>query len=104
VSPVIDPADYFGTGPKKGRGMGQRSLDLIVAMYEAAKAAHPITERRIGYKLFARALIASMATNDMKSVYRLLRLAREQGIIPWDWIVDETPAIERVSTWANPAE
>src|SRR5271163_3280872 len=40
----------------------------------------------------------------MKSVYRLLKQAREQGKIPWDWIVDETRAIERVSTWANPAE
>ena len=26
----------------------------------------------------------------MQRVYRLLKEAREQGIIPWDWIVDET--------------
>src|SRR4029077_12403481 len=35
---------------------------------------------------------------------RLLREAREDGTIPWDWIVDETRRLERVSTWANPAE
>jgi len=40
----------------------------------------------------------------MQRVYRLLKEAREQGIIPWGWIVDETRAIERVSTWADPAE
>jgi hypothetical protein len=40
----------------------------------------------------------------MQRVYRLLREAREQGIIPWEWIVDETRGIERVSTWSNPAE
>ena len=40
----------------------------------------------------------------MQRVYRLLKEAREQGIIPWDWIVDETRAIERVSTWADPAD
>ena len=40
----------------------------------------------------------------MQRVYRLLKEAREQGIIPWEWIVDETRAIERVSTWADPAE
>ena len=40
----------------------------------------------------------------MQRVYRLLQKAREQGIIPWDWIVDETRAIERVSTWAIPPQ
>ena len=39
----------------------------------------------------------------MQRVYRLLKEAREQGIIPWEWIVDETRELERVSTWANPA-
>ena len=39
----------------------------------------------------------------MQRVYRLLKEAREQGIIPWEWIVDETRAIERVSTWDDPA-
>ena len=45
-----------------------------------------------------------MATLEMQKVYRLLRIAREQGDIPWEWIVDETRAIERVSTWSNPEE
>ena len=45
-----------------------------------------------------------MATYGMQRVYRLLKEAREQGIIPWAWIVDETRALERVSTWADPDE
>jgi len=40
----------------------------------------------------------------MQRVYRLLKYAREQGILPWEWIVDETREIERVPTWANPQE
>ena len=40
----------------------------------------------------------------MQRVYRLLKEARERGIIPWEWIVDETRELERVSTWADPAE
>jgi hypothetical protein len=87
--------EYFETRFKKGRGMAQRSLDLIEAMYVAAKAAQPITGRGIGYKLFTAGLIPSMATNEMQRVYRLLKMAREQGDIPWEWIVDETRAIER---------
>jgi hypothetical protein len=100
----LPPQEYFETGIKKGRGLARRSLDLIEAMYGMAEAAQPITGRGIGYKLFTAGLIPSMATNDMQRVYRLLRVGREQGDIPWEWIVDETRALERVSTWDNPAE
>src|SRR5262249_22924360 len=89
---------------KKGRGMARRSLDLIEAMHAAAEAAQPITGRGVGYKLFAKGLIPSMARNEMQRVYRLLRQAREEGIIPWEWVVDETRGLERVATWANPEE
>jgi hypothetical protein len=95
---------YSETSLKKGRGKAQRSLDLTAAMYEAAEAAQPITGRGFGYKLFAAGLIPSMSAPEMQRVYRLLRAAREEGTIPWDWIVDETRRLERVSTWSNPAE
>ena len=96
--------EQIGTGSKKVRGKSQRSRDLIEAMYDAAEAAQPITGRGVGYKLFTAGLIPSMERKEMQRVYRLLREAREQGIIPWEWIVDETRGIERVSTWSNPAE
>jgi hypothetical protein len=95
--------EHFETCSKKGRGMAQRSLDLIAAMYTVAKAAQPITGRGVGYKLFTANLIPSMEGAEMQRVYRLLKVAREQGHIPWAWIVDETRELERVSTWANPA-
>ena len=96
--------EHFGTGSKKGRGMAQRSLDLIEAMRAEAKAAQPITGRGVGYKLFSAGVIPSMERAEMQRVYRLLKEAREQEGIPWSWIVDETRELERVSTWANPAE
>jgi len=96
--------EHFETCSKKGRGMARRSLDLIEAMYAQAEAARPITGRGIGYKLFTAGLIPSMGRAEMQRVYRLLKEARERGYIPWDWIVDETRSIERVSTWANPTE
>ena len=96
--------EQFQTGMKKpGRGMARASLDLIAEMYDIAEDAQPITGRGIGYKLFTRGLISSMSVNEMQKVYRLLRIAREQGHIPWEWIVDETRELERVSTWSNPA-
>jgi hypothetical protein len=96
--------EQIETRSKKVRGMARRSLDLIEAMYVAAKAAQPITGRGVGYKLFTRGLIASMAKPEMQRVYRLLREAREHGIIPWEWIVDETREFERCSVWDDPKE
>jgi hypothetical protein len=62
--------EYFGTSTKKGgRGMALRSLDLIKAMRDIAEAAQPITGRGVGYKLFTRGLIASMARSEMARVY-----------------------------------
>lgn len=102
----MSPVQQIGTGPKKprGRGMARESLRLIEAMRTIAKAAQPITGRGVGYKLFTAGQIPSMSTNDMKKVYRLLKIAREQNKIPWEWIVDETRELERVSTWRDPAE
>jgi hypothetical protein len=95
--------EYFETGSKKGRGMARRSLDLIEAMRDAAEAAQPITGRGVGYKIFTFRLITSMAKPEMQRVYRLLLVARERGIIPWEWIVDETRKLERCSSWDDPA-
>jgi hypothetical protein len=96
--------EHFDTGFKKGRGRGYRSLLLIAAMCDAAEAAQPITGRGIGYKLFTAGLIPSMANSEMQRVYRLLKEAREQGDIPWGWIVDETRSLERTPTWDNPED
>jgi hypothetical protein len=84
--------------------MAQASLDLIETMYEIIEATQPITGRGVGYKLFVRKLIKAMKTGEMAKVYRLLRIAREQGYIPWEWIVDETRELERVSTWDDPEQ
>ena len=89
---------------QKRPGHGATVTRLIEAMRVKAEAARPITGRGIGYKLFAAGLIPSMATKEMQRVYRLLKEARERDYIPWEWIVDETRSIERVSTWADPSE
>jgi len=52
--------------------------------------------------LFARGLIPSMARREMNRVYRLLKEARERGMIAWEWIVDETRDLEQAPTWSNP--
>jgi hypothetical protein len=84
--------------------MARASLDLIKAMYKIAEECQPITGRGVGYKLFVAKLTASMADKEMAKVYRLLKIGRERGDIPWAWIVDETRELERVSTWSDPEQ
>jgi hypothetical protein len=97
--------EHFKTSPKKrGRGRAQGSLDMIERMYAIAEATHPITGRGVGYKLFVAGLIDDMSKKSMAKVYRLLKEAREQGTIPWEWIVDETRGLERAASWNDPAD
>ena len=96
--------EQIETRSKKGRGKAKASLDLIDAMHRIAAAVQPVSGRGIGYKLFTAGLIPSMDRAVMQRVYRLLREAREEGIIPWEWIVDESREFERTSTWDNPEQ
>jgi hypothetical protein len=86
------------------RGQSKKSIELIEAMRSITEAAQPITGRGVGYKLFTAGLIPSMGRADMQRVYRLLKEAREQNIIPWEWIVDESRELERCPSWNDPEE
>jgi hypothetical protein len=97
-------SEYFGSSPKKGRGLARATLDLVDAIYTAAEKVQPVTGRGVAYKLFISKLIASMARPDTKRVYRALLMAREEGFVPWEWIVDETRDVERVPTWDDPED
>jgi hypothetical protein len=63
----------------------------------------PATVRAVCYQLFIRRLIDSMDRKNTNRVSRQLVWAREQGIVPWPYIVDETRSVERVYGWSEPA-
>ncbi len=86
------------------RGKSHQSLELIDAAREILPDIQPATVRAVCYKLFTRDLISSMSKNETNKVSRLLTRAREEGCIPWGWVVDETREAERPATWANPKE
>src|SRR5271157_626940 len=86
-----------------GRGRAAATESLIASMREIAEAIQPCSVRALAYQLFNRRLIPSMALEHTKKVSRLCVIAREEGTIPWEWIVDSTRQEERVSTWADPA-
>ena len=45
-----------------------------------------------------------MSTANVARVSRLLVIAREDGTIAWDWIVDPTRQVQRIATWADPSD
>ena len=82
-----------------GRGKSLRSVRLILAAQEILQEIQPATVRAVSYQLFVRRLITSMAKTETNRVSIQLKDAREAGVIPWAWIVDETREPERVRAW-----
>jgi hypothetical protein len=93
-----------GERPMSGRGLAAKSKALIEQSCGILEQIQPATVRGVCYQLFTRGVIASMRTGETQKVSRLLVHAREQGIVPWDWIVDETREPERIATWRNLAD
>jgi hypothetical protein len=84
------------------RGKSARSLQLVEAARVILEEIQPASVRAVCYRLFTLGLTASMAKSETNRVSTQLTWAREAGVIPWDWIVDETREPERVSAWDNP--
>ena len=86
------------------RGRSKTSVELVTAAMYFLMDAHPTTVRGVCYHLFVNNIIPSMAKKETARVSRLLTAAREDGTIPWEWMVDETRALERTPSWADPAD
>jgi hypothetical protein len=94
------------TRPKSARGRGQRgksanTMLLIARAKTILEEVQPAGVRAICYRLFVNGWLPSMAKYDTDTVSRHLVWAREQEIIPWDWIVDETRPVERDPQWTD---
>lgn len=87
-----------------GRGKSKQTLELVEAARAFLEINAPATVRACCYRLFIDGHIKNMGRNETNKVSRNLVWAREVGIIPWSWIVDETRAGERRSSWDNPQE
>jgi hypothetical protein len=83
------------------RGKSKSSLDLIAASYEILSEIQPASVRAVCYRLFTMGMIPNMSKGSTGKVSKQLVYARENSIIPWEWIVDETRAAERVLTWRD---
>jgi len=87
-----------------GRGMAQKSIDLIEHSRRILVEIQPSTSRGVAYQLFTQGLIENMGDKCVRNVARLLVVAREAGTIPWAWIVDETRGTEGIMTFGTVAD
>jgi hypothetical protein len=81
------------------RGKTQESIDFIDACRQILAEIQPASVRAVAYQLFVRKLLPSMAKTCTNKVSAQLVYAREEGIIPWEWIVDEAREEERALVW-----
>ena len=86
------------------RGKAQKTLELIDAARRILEEIQPATVRAVCYRLFVEKFIDSMARSNTNMVSRQLVYAREEGLIPWEHIVDETREPEYANTWLSPQE
>ena len=96
--------EHFDPGLKRGSREGAGSLDPSRRCTPRLKPRNQSPAGALATSCSRPGSIPSMATNEMQRVYRLLKEAREQGVIPWEWIVDETRSLERTSTWDDPED
>jgi hypothetical protein len=89
---------------RRVRGKSQKSLDLINAAFKILDEIQPASVRAVCYRLFVLKLIESMSKGETGKVSKQLTWAREEDLIPWKWIVDETRAPESIAQWSNPEE
>src|ERR1044072_1884911 len=84
------------------RGKSRATIAMVEAAHTILEEIQPATVRAVCYRLFTMNMIEAMMKANTEKVSRALVWAREQRIIPWEWIVDETREVEQVPSWNDP--
>lgn len=87
------------------RGIGSlatKTESLITEATTVLAVQQPTTLRGVAYQLFDLGVIPDMSRSSVNRVGRTLVIARERGMIPWSWIVDEHRELERSPAWSDP--
>lgn len=94
--------DAASVPQRRGRGKARATMALIEACHEILTEIQPASVRAVCYRLFTLGLIPNMSKGSTNKVSTQLVWAREQCVIPWEWVVDETREPERPNTWSDP--
>jgi hypothetical protein len=103
VTTSVQPT--YVAGPLKRRRRTKAKMqEYREAAFAVARRIQPASIRANAYQQFVLGLTPNMSKTVTNQVSSLLTRAREHGVIPWPWIVDENRAVERTPSWDDPAE
>ncbi|HMJ55722.1 MAG TPA: hypothetical protein VK540_26785 [Polyangiaceae bacterium] len=77
---------------------------LRQTIYDAAETEHPVTCRRLFYRLVGQGVIEKTDAQYQGTVIRLLGEMREAGELPWSWITDNTRFQRKPESFSSMAE
>ena len=78
----------------------QKTLDLISAAKKILELQNPMTLRQTYYQLVSRHVIENNK-NEYQKLSNALVWARQQELIPWEWIEDRTRQPREVNMWSD---
>src|ERR1051325_6736576 len=81
----------------------EKTLRIIEAARTVLAAHNPMTVRQVYYQLVSRQVVENNR-NRYQAVSDAIVKARQQGMIPWEWIEDRLRRPRQVSMWADLAE
>lgn len=80
-----------------------KTMALIQEAYNALAENHPMTVRQVYYQLVSRQVLENNRGR-YQALCDALVYARQEGIIPWDWIEDRLRQPRCVGMWENLAD
>lgn len=82
------------------RGPSQKTIQIMAAARAVLAEYNPMTVRQVYYRLVSAQIIDN-TRSEYQGVSRALITARQQGIIPWEWIEDRLRRPRQVNMWHN---
>jgi len=87
-----------------GRGRSAATKALLTEAIGILESIQPATVRGVAYRLFSAGLISSMEKANTDKVSNVLARAREDELLPWEWIVDDGRLPKRANVWDAPRD
>ena len=84
-------------------GMQKKTLAVVAVARELLAEHHPMTLRQVFYQLVSRHVIENRLAR-YNGLSRALVKARQEGLIPWDWLEDRLRRPRAVSMWDGLAD
>ena len=94
-------ASYKSSSIKRKRRTKAEMTRLRDAIYEICELRQPQTVRHLFYHMCVKKLIEKLDAEYTNVTVRLAGQMREDGELPWDWLVDETRTMRKPDSYGS---